>query len=145
MFEDFSRELPTFLGDLTANNSKKWFDAHRKDYEALYVEPAKAFVEAMGPALQKLSPGVRAEPRVNGSLMRINRDTRFSKDKTPYKTTLDLMFTEGEGKMRLCPGFYFRISADELGMGAGMHGFDPDRLACLPLAGSHCSSQGENR
>ena len=67
---------------------------HRAEYESLYLEPAKAFVEAMAPGLAKLAKGLRAEPRVNGSIMRIHRDTRFSKDKKPYKTGLFLLLTD---------------------------------------------------
>ena len=76
-----------------------------------------------------MSPGIHADPRVNGSIFRINRDTRFSKDKTPYKTHLDLFFWEGEGRSRDCPGFFFRMTPRSVVLGAGFHHFDPERLA----------------
>ncbi len=82
-FSGFDPGLLAFLRDLGKNNDKKWFDAHRSEYESLYLEPAKRFVEAIGPGLAKISRELRAEPRVNGAIMRINRDTRFSNDKTP--------------------------------------------------------------
>ena len=69
-FGGFDPELLEFLTDLEKNNDKKWFDAHRAEYEALYLEPAKRFTEAMGPGLRKISRHLRAEPRVNGSIMR---------------------------------------------------------------------------
>ena len=126
-FDGFSKDLPKFLDRFKKNNSKGWFDEHRIDYEDLFLGPAKQFVAAIAAPLKSVSKLVQAEPRVNGSIMRINRDTRFSKDKTPYKTTLDLMFWEG-GSSRESPCFFFRMTADELILGAGMHMFGPDHL-----------------
>lgn len=91
----FSAETVEFLTDLRAHNDKAWFDANRARYEFGYVEPAKDFVEVMGPGLEKLVPGIHAEPSVRGSIFRINRDIRFSSDKRPYKDHLDFWFWEG--------------------------------------------------
>ena len=126
-FDGFSRDLPKFLGQLKKNNNKAWFDDHRKDYEALFLEPAKQFVAALADPLKSVSKAIQVEPRVNGSIMRINRDTRFSKDKTPYKTHLDMMFWEGGGS-RDSPCFFMRMTEKELHLGAGMHMFGPDQL-----------------
>lgn len=134
VFTGFPRKTLSFLGGLTINNNKGWFEANRGEYDEYYVAPARAFVTAMGPRLRKLSPGVQAEPKVNGSLMRIHRDTRFSKDKTPYKDHLDLIFWEGEGKSRECPGFFFRLTAKKLFLGAGKHGFDSTQLGAYRAA-----------
>ncbi len=128
-FEGFPKQATAFLQGLKKNNDKAWFDAHRSDYDDHLMEPAKRFVEAIGPKLAKFAPGIHAEPKVTGSIMRINRDTRFSKDKTPYKTYLGLWFWQGAGKSRECPGFYFGLSGDELTLGAGMHMFGPKQLA----------------
>ncbi len=133
-FSGFPRKTLGFLAGLAASNNKDWFEAHRDDYEVHYLQPARAFVTAMGPRLRKLSPGIIAEPKVNGSLMRIHRDTRFAKDKTPYKDHLDLIFWEGEGKGRQCPGFFFRLTAKKLFLGAGKHGFDSSELAAYRAA-----------
>lgn len=124
----FPAETLRFLTDLRAHMDKAWFDANRGRYEAGYVEPAKAFVEAITPALDELVPGIATEPRVNGSIFRINRDTRFSKDKTPYKDHLDLWFWEGDRKTATS-GLFLRIAPDAVTVGAGAHGFDRDRLA----------------
>lgn len=123
-FAGFSRETFSFLRGLQEHNDKAWFDAHRAQYEAHYLEPAKAFVGAIAPTLQKWRPGMHAEARVNGSIFRINRDVRFSKDKTPYKHHLDLWFWEGEGRNFACPGFFFRLLPGELILGAGLHKLD---------------------
>ena len=127
-FSGFPDQTLAFLQGLAANNEKAWFDAHRGDYEAFYVRPALAFVEALGPQLQAVDPAVRYEARVNGSLFRIQRDIRFSKDKTPYKTNLDLWFWTGERKGWDNPGFFFRLAPDHLILGAGLHQFGPEAV-----------------
>ena len=128
-FDGFPKQATAFLKGLKKNNDKAWFDAHRGDYDNHLMDPVKRFVEAIGPQLAKFAPGIHAEPKVTGSIMRINRDTRFSKDKTPYKTYLGLWFWQGQGKSRECPGFYFGLSGDELTLGGGMHMFGPQQLA----------------
>lgn len=127
-FEGFSPALPGFLRDLATNNEKAWFEANRDAYEGLFLNPAKDFVAALGPALQDLHPEIRAEPKVNGAIMRINRDTRFSKDKTPYKTHLSLIFPQGDGKRTARPALYMQINATALRLGAGLLGFSPEQL-----------------
>src|SRR4051812_41470761 len=84
VFAGFPKETFRFLAGIEKNNKKEWLDERREEYEAYYVAPARAFVAAIGPKLQQISAGIQFEPKVNGSLFRIQRDTRFSKDKTPY-------------------------------------------------------------
>jgi uncharacterized protein (TIGR02453 family) len=117
-----------FLREIGEHNDKLWFDAHRKDYEAGFVSPARQLVDELGPRLRALSPTVRFEPRINGSIARINRDIRFSKDKRPYKDHLDLWFWHGERRGWEAPGFFFRMTADRLFLGVGMHQFPPATL-----------------
>jgi uncharacterized protein (TIGR02453 family) len=124
----FPAETVAFLTDLRAHNDKAWFDSNRVRYESGYLEPAKEFVELIGPALAKLAPGVRAEPSVRGSIFRINRDVRFSSDKRPYKDHLDFWFWEGDRKAAVS-GLFLRVWPDGVVVGAGAHGFDKQRLA----------------
>src|SRR5262245_5473890 len=128
-FAGFPRGTFGFLKELAAHNNKAWFDDHRADYEAFYVAPARDFVTALGPRLQKIAPGIQFEPRVNGSIFRINRDVRFAKDKSPYQTKLDLWFWHGDRRGWDAPGFFLRIATDGVGMGAGMHGLGGPELA----------------
>ncbi len=123
-----------FLRDLGAHNDRAWFDQHRGDYEGLLLAPARDLVVALGERLSAIAPRLHADPRVNGSILRINRDTRFSTDKRPYKTHLDLWLWEGDGPSRGCSGFFLRIEADRIGYGAGMHHFDQDVLATYRAA-----------
>ncbi len=127
-FEGFPRDLTGFFAALEKNNSKTWFDAHRADYEDLFVGPAKRFVAAMGPGLARISTAIRADPRINGSIMRINRDVRFSKDKRPYKAALHILFAEG-GARQASPAFYFGLDAERAYLGGGLFGFRPEQMA----------------
>ena len=128
-FDGFGAETVRFLAGLSAHNEKAWFDAHRTDYERAFLAPAQAFAEALGPRLRKIEPDINVEPRVNGSIMRINRDIRFSKDKSPYKDHLDMWFWTGDRKGWDSSGFWFRLTPDRLMLGAGMHMFEKEALA----------------
>ncbi len=128
-FGGFAKGAPRFLAQLAANNSKAWFDDHRADYEKLLADPAKECVVAIGELLRKHIRDIHAVPRVNGSIMRLNRDTRLSKNKPPYKDWLGLWFWQGDGPSRGCPGFFFALGAKTLTLGAGMHQFEKTDLA----------------
>jgi uncharacterized protein (TIGR02453 family) len=118
----------TFLAELGRNNDRAWFQANRDRYERLLLEPARDFVDALGTELRRFAKDVNADPRVGGSIARINRDTRFARDKRPYKDHLDLYFWEGAGKSREAPGYWFRLTATKLILASGMHRFDPSLL-----------------
>ena len=128
-FAGFPRETVRFLSALRRHNEKSWFDAHKDDYEADFLGPAQAFVTAIAPRLARLDAEVQADPRVNGSIMRINRDVRFAKDKSPYKDHLDLWFWTGDRKGWDSSGFFFRLTPERLLLGGGIHRFEPARLA----------------
>jgi uncharacterized protein (TIGR02453 family) len=127
-FAGFPPEGIRFLAQLERNNDRDWFAAHKDEYERTLLEPARAFVEAMGERFDTFMAGVHADPRVNQSIRRLNRDTRFSRDKRPFKTHLDLWFWQGEGPSRDRPGFWFRLSPERLVLGAGKHTFEGEQL-----------------
>ncbi len=89
-FEGFSDKAFSFLAGLKKNNNKPWFEAHRSDYEEYLREPSKQFVLAMAALFEEEELPLVAD--VKKSLFRINRDIRFSKDKSPYKTHLGIVF-----------------------------------------------------
>jgi uncharacterized protein (TIGR02453 family) len=124
----FRPEALDFLRRLGHHNERDWFHAHRDEYDGLLLEPARDFVERFGELSGRLGEGVDADPRVGRSIMRINRDTRFSRDKRPYKTHLDLWFPQGTGPSRERPGFWFRLTPEQLILGAGMHRFEKPAL-----------------
>jgi uncharacterized protein (TIGR02453 family) len=134
-FAGFPREGLEFLEGLAADNTREYFDAHRDVYQAALLQPAKDFVVALGEELHaRVSPGIRAEPRINGSILRINRDTRFSSDKRPYKEHVDFWFWEGDGPSRERPGLFMRLRPATVTLGAGMHRFEPPALAAYRAA-----------
>lgn len=110
-----------FLADLAANNSREWFEAHRDRYLHDLVEPAQRFILAVGERLDRVSPSLRADPRrVGGSMFRIHRDLRFSKDKTPYKTHAGIQFRHAAGKDAHAPGLYVHVEPDGCFVGLGV-------------------------
>ena len=127
-FRGFSNELIHFFQHLRANNSKIWFDANRKSYDDYVIQPAKEFVVEMGKKLLPMAPAINAIPKINQSLFRLNRDTRFSNDKRPYKTNLGIWFWEGKRKRMECSGFYFHIEGRNFMLGTGIHRFTPELL-----------------
>ena len=127
-FDGFPRETIAFLTDLGANNEKAWFEAHRAGYERCFVDPALALVEALAPVAATLTPPHKAEARLNGSLRRIHRDVRFSKDKTPYNPQIHLIFWTGSHPNRSA-GIHLVRGPQGLGYGAGHWAFEPDALA----------------
>jgi uncharacterized protein (TIGR02453 family) len=134
-FAGFPQEGLDLLAGLAADNTRAYFDAHRATYESALLQPAKDFVVALGEKLRaRVSPGIRAEPRVNGSILRINRDTRFSADKRPYKEHLDMWFWEGDAPSRERPGLFVRLRPATVVLGAGIHRFEPAALAAYRAA-----------
>ncbi|OHC71650.1 MAG: TIGR02453 family protein [Rhodocyclales bacterium RIFCSPLOWO2_02_FULL_63_24] len=125
----FSKATLSFLDELAANNERAWFEANKPRYEALVREPALEFIAAMAPVLAKFAPHFRAEPRkMGGSLMRVFRDTRFSRDKTPYKTNIGIQFRHELGKDVHAPGFYVHVATDGCFFGAGCWHPEADAL-----------------
>ena len=122
-FNGFPRESVTFYEGLAKNNRKDWFTEHKSDFDNYVLAPARDFVYEMGNRLKEIAPNVTADPRVNKSIFRPYRDTRFSKDKTPYKTHLGIFFWTGDLAKMDCPGFYFHIEPHILFLGVGNHCF----------------------
>jgi uncharacterized protein (TIGR02453 family) len=117
----FEPELFSFLADLRANNDREWFAANKDRYERDVLEPALAFIEDFAPRLHDISPHFRADARPSGgSLFRIYRDTRFSKDKSPYKTNLGIHFRHERAKDAHAPGYYLHIGPGEVFAGGGI-------------------------
>ena len=128
----FDPELFEFLADLKANNDREWFAANKQRYEANVLEPALAFIEDFAPRLDKISPHFRADPRPSGgSLFRIYRDTRFSKNKSPYKTNVGIHFRHERAKDAHAPGYYLHIGPGEVFAGGGI--WHPDTGAATRI------------
>ena len=130
-FSGFPKKGLQFLEDLRNNNNREWFKARKQDYEKYILVPAKAFVVSLGELLKTLSNDLEYDTRTSGqgSIMRIYRDIRFSKDKTPYNTRLRIRFWEGSKKKGENPGFFFGMDANEAHLYGGLHMFPKPVLA----------------
>ena len=120
-FTGFSKSAVKFFRDLKKNNNKEWFNGHKDFYKSDVVAPAQLFVIELGNALKKITPKINADPRVNKSLFRINRDVRFAADKSPYKTWMGLWLWEGAGPRMESSGYYFQLEPPNIMVAAGMH------------------------
>jgi len=126
----FGPQLFQFLHELSEDNSRPFWQANKERYERDVRTPALEFIEAMGPPLRSLSPHFLAVAKKSGgSMMRPFRDTRFSRDKTPYKTNVGIQFRHAAGKDVHAPGWYLHLSAEECFVGAGM--WHPESSALL--------------
>lgn len=129
-FSGFSPAVLEFLDGLEANNNKAWFEEHKEIYQQEIIAQVPTFVTALGERLQTISPGITYDTRTNGagSMMRIYRDTRFSKDKTPYKTNLAFVFWEGPRKKMENPSFGLQFGTWGCGLYAGQWRFARELL-----------------
>lgn len=120
-FTGFPKTGIQFLKDLAKNNDKIWFNENKQTFTTQLLQPAQAFVSAMGNKLEKIAPDIHADPRTDKSIFRIYRDTRFSADKSPYKTHLGIFFWEGDRPKMECSGFYFHLEPPNLFLGCGIY------------------------
>jgi uncharacterized protein (TIGR02453 family) len=133
-FNGFSTEFFSFFENLKSNNCKEWFENHREDYDEFVLRPARDFVEELGGKLRKIAPKVHAIPKINKSLFKINRDVRFSKDKSPYKTYMGIWLWDGDRKRMECSGFYMHVENNVLLIGIGIKMFPKPLLDRYRLA-----------
>ena len=113
----FSHETFRFLKDLERNNERAWFAANKARYEEHVKAPALRLIGDFAPALAKISPRFASTPR---SLYRIHKDTRFAKDKRPYKTHAGIHFRHERARDAHAPGFYLHIEPGTVFVGVGI-------------------------
>jgi uncharacterized protein (TIGR02453 family) len=120
-YTQFEKKTIKFLKDLGKNNNRDWFKANKTRYEEDVLDVALHFIQSMQEPLAKFAPHFTAVPtRMGGSLMRVYRDTRFSKNKLPYKTNIGIQFRHERAKDVHSPGYYVHIDPDEVFIGVGM-------------------------
>lgn len=128
----FSSDTIAFLSELAANNDRAWFNENKARYERVLRDPALAFIDAVAPGLERISKRfVASSQRSGGSLMRIYRDTRFSRNKQPYKTNIGIQFRHELGKDVHAPGFYVHVEPGHCFVGAGIWHPDADALDAI--------------
>ena len=122
----FTDDYMQFFKELAANNNKDWFDDNRKRYETSVKKPFNAFVQVMIDRVQAEDDRVTMAPK--DGIFRINRDIRFSKDKTPYKTSNSAIVSPGGKKDKTKPGMYFEFGPEHLRYYGGAHMLDKDQV-----------------
>jgi uncharacterized protein (TIGR02453 family) len=125
VFTGFPKEGIAFLKGLEKNNNREWFQARKETFDAAVKAPMEELVEAINARLVKFAPQHVTEPRK--AVYRIYRDTRFSKDKTPYKTHIAANFFRAGFEKHAHPGYYFSVSPKQIEIAAGCYMPDPDQ------------------
>jgi uncharacterized protein (TIGR02453 family) len=136
-FPGFPREAIAFFHGLARNNRREWFQPRKQVFEEQVKQPMRALVEAVNAALISFAPEFVTEP--GKAVYRIYRDTRFSKDKTPYKTHLAASFHRRGPRPPSDAGYYFAISHKEVAIGGGVYMPEPPELLAIRshIAGRH--------
>lgn len=122
----FSPAFLNFFKDLAKNNTTEWFNANRKTYEKEVKKPFAEFVEDMIHRIQQHEPEVKI--KASDAIMRINKDIRFSKDKTPYNTHVAAIISKTGKKDKSYPGLYFQLSPEGLAIYGGAYMIENDKL-----------------
>jgi len=141
----FTTKTLRFLRALKRNNDREWFRARKAQYEADVRQPMIQLIERLAGDFQSFAPEFVAEPKV--SLYRIYRDTRFSADKTPYKTHIGAIFPNRNLGKQSSAGFYFHITAKRVGVAVGSYMPGPDELKSVRawLAENHAAFRKASR
>lgn len=119
----FTKEFLGFLEGLSVQNNREWFNENRATYERAVKRPYEAFVSELIEAIKEHEPGLRMTPRE--AIFRINRDVRFSKDKSPYKTHMGAIIGLGGKRMADKTGFYVHLAHDEAYVAGGAYEISP--------------------
>src|SRR5262245_20784957 len=131
--ELFTRDTFRFFGDLKKNNKKVWMDANRARYQEFIVEPLKRLLEEMGPKVLDLDHRFETTGRRGANFSRINRDIRFAKDKTLYKTSMYLKFPVETGTEADSGELYAGFSADAVTAGFRIYAMPKRKLSPIAL------------
>lgn len=128
-FNGFPKDFFAFFRELKDNNNRGWFEDNKLRFKESVQAPMSAFIAAMAPRLKAMSKHFVADPRPNGgSMFRIYRDVRFSRDKRPYKEHAACHFRHALGRDVHVPGFYMHVAPDEIVFGGGLWLPPPEAL-----------------
>lgn len=128
-FPGFPKQGMKFFSDLAKNNNREWFQERKEVFETTVREPMEQLVDAINGHLVKFAPMYVTEPRK--AIYRIYRDTRFSKDKTPYKTNIAASFSRSAAEKHVYPGYYLGVSPKEIEVAGGVYMPGPEQLMAI--------------
>ncbi len=129
-FDGFSRNTLNFLKGLEANNNKAWFEMHKSEYQNYVLQPLRNLVMDLGEFMLDIDPHFEIAPVVNKTISRIYRDTRFSRDKSPYRSTVWITFkNQNKDWTTLVSGYFFELSVNSYRYGMGFYDAAPAIVA----------------
>ncbi len=128
----FTDDFQQFFKELSQNNHKEWFHSQKKRYESTVKEPFRTFLADLIAEIQQHDPTLDVEPK--DCVLRINRDVRFSKDKSPYNLHVTAFVSQGGRRDKSIPGLFVRFSADQVGIMGGAFGPSKEQLADIRQA-----------
>jgi uncharacterized protein (TIGR02453 family) len=128
-FNGFSAESLTFLSRVRQENSKEWFDAHRSDYVSTLLEPFQALVDALCLPMLQIDEMFETRPATGKTLSRIHRDTRFSNDKSRYRSNMWLTFKRYRKDWTDAPAYFFELFPDGWRFGLGYYSASRETMA----------------
>jgi len=134
----FTQDFIAFFEELSENNHKDWFDENRKRYQNSVKKPFESFVNEMILRLQEQEPDLQLTAKE--AIFRINRDIRFSKDKTPYKTHTGAGISKG-GRKSPHPGYYLELGPKRIMVGGGIYFLDKEGLQKVRSEIAHAADE----
>ena len=121
MFSGFTNTSISFLKDLAANNNKEWFEQNRSVYEKHILQPLKELTSELGLVIKSMDDKIDVTPQINRTISKIFRDTRFSKDKSPFRTDLWISFKRPVKVWGNVPEFFFYFTPEKYQSGMGFY------------------------
>lgn len=136
-FKGFTNTSILFLKDLALNNNKDWFEQNRTTYEKHLLKPLKQLTTDLGLIIKNIDNKIETTPIINKTISKIYRDTRFSKDKSPFRTNLWISFKRQFKVWGNVPEFYFYFTPEEYQYGMGFYSATPTNMVkfrhCITL------------
>ncbi|MEE8478526.1 MAG: DUF2461 domain-containing protein [Candidatus Neomarinimicrobiota bacterium] len=120
-FSGFSYDTISFLLDLEKNNNHAWFNKHRQDYEEHLLFPLKHFVGVLGKTMLEIDSLIDTVPMINRTITKIYRDVRFTKDKSPFKIKMWIVFKRPRKDWKNAPAYFFELSSNAYRYGMGYY------------------------
>lgn len=120
-FTGFEHKAIEFLASIKENNNKQWFENNRQIYNHYIVRPLQCLIAELSPVLMSIDPLIETTPAIGKTISRINRDTRFSNDKSPYRNNVWVTFKRSAKEWQDSPGFFFELSASSYRYGMGFY------------------------
>ena len=127
-FDGFTDQTFSFLHGLRDHNNKAWFEQHKSAYREHVLQPLHALVAELGSLMLRIDPEIEVTPAVNKTISRVFRDTRFSNDKSPYKTSHWITFKRPRKDWQNYPAFFFEISPNSYRYGMGFFSADRESM-----------------